>query len=88
MHRRSAAELGQLLSAAHSRVVVGGRYAHFKHPERRYTVESLAIAEATEEVVVVYKALYGEGLVFVRSLSSWCEAVAWEGKTVPRFSEV
>ena len=35
--------------------------------------------------MVVYKALYGEGEVWVRPLSMWDEIVEVGGKNVPRF---
>lgn len=88
MHERSAEELSRLLRSAEGRVSVGDTCAHFKHPERGYRVLSLAIAEATGEVVVVYQALYGERLTFVRPLASWLDEVVFEGVSVPRFRKV
>lgn len=88
MPRANAETLSQLVRAAEGQVTVGDSYVHFKHPERAYRVLTIAIAEATEEIVVVYKALYGEQLTFSRLLSSWLDEVVWEGKTVPRFRKV
>lgn len=37
------------------------------------------------EIMVIYKALYGEKATWVRPLSMWSETVEAEGKTVKRF---
>lgn len=61
-----------------------GKYRHFKGG--RYEVIALATHSETEEIMVVYKALYGEGKVWVRPLKMWEERVVFEGKSVPRFA--
>lgn len=63
-----------------------GRYRHFKGNE--YEVLSVANHSETGEPMVVYRALYGEGGVWVRPAAMWCEKVEHEGKLVPRFSPV
>ena len=60
-----------------------GRYRHFKGKE--YEVLHLAKHSETEEELVVYRALYDEGSVWVRPLSMWLECVEKDGKQVPRF---
>ena len=65
-------------------LLVLGVYRHFKGG--RYEVIALATHSETEETMVVYKALYGEGQVWVRPLKMWTETVVFEGKTVPRFA--
>ena len=42
----------------------------------------------TEEEMVVYRALYGEGETWVRPLSMWNDTVTREGKTYRRFAPV
>ncbi len=74
-NHRSSQELRKELASAAKLVKVGGRYAHFKHPDRDYQVIDLVIIEATEEVGVVYRACYGDQLTFVRPLKSWLEPV-------------
>lgn len=61
-----------------------GRYRHFKGNE--YEVIALAKHSETLEDMVVYKALYGDGGVWVRPASMWEETVEYQGATVKRFS--
>lgn len=60
-----------------------GRYRHFKGGE--YRVLGTATHSETAEVLVVYRALYGEQALWVRPLSMWLETVQYQGKTVSRF---
>lgn len=62
-----------------------GRYRHFKGNE--YEVLGTARHSETLETVVVYRALYGEGGLWVRPLSSWnSPAVLPDGQTTERFT--
>lgn len=88
MARASLEELDRQLAEARMLVEVGGRYAHYKHPELHYIVKEIGIREDTEEVSVVYEAQYGNNIPFIRALSSWLQTVEVEGKTIPRFSKV
>lgn len=63
-----------------------GRYRHFKGNE--YQVLYNARHSETMEELVVYKALYGEGGIWVRPAAMFCETVTRDGKTVPRFEYV
>ena len=60
-----------------------GKYRHFKGNE--YEVISLARHSETEEPMVVYRALYGEGGLWVRPLSMWNEQVDRDDYHGPRF---
>lgn len=60
-----------------------GKYRHFKGKE--YEVIGVARHSETLEETVVYKALYGEGGLWVRPASMWNEIVRHEGKEVKRF---
>ena len=60
-----------------------GRYRHFKGNE--YAVIAIARHSETEEAMVVYRALYGAGEVWVRPASMWNETVERGGKTYRRF---
>jgi hypothetical protein len=61
-----------------------GRYRHYKG--RDYSVVGFARHSETEEVMVLYVPLYGEGGYWVRPLSMFTETVSVEGIEMPRFS--
>ena len=61
-----------------------GRYRHFKVNE--YEVLGTARHSETEEELVVYRALYGEGGLWVRPVSMWNETVERSGQRLHRFS--
>lgn len=61
-----------------------GRWRHFKGKE--YEVMGVASHSETLEPMVVYRALYGEGGLWVRPLSMWLETVERDGVTCPRFT--
>lgn len=61
-----------------------GIYRHFKGG--RYEVIAIAKHSETLEDMVVYRALYGEGGVWVRPASMWLEQVQRDGKTYQRFT--
>ena len=63
-----------------------GRYRHFKGKE--YEVLAVALHSETLEPMVVYRALYGDGGLWVRPAHMWNEMVERDGKTFPRFSPV
>jgi len=60
-----------------------GLYEHYKG--NKYQVLGVAIHSETLEELVVYKALYGEGLTWVRPLKMFSETVEVNGETKPRF---
>ena len=60
-----------------------GRYRHFKGNE--YEVVGIARHSETEEPMVVYRALYGEGGLWIRPAAMWNETVQRDGKTYHRF---
>lgn len=63
-----------------------GRYRHFKGGE--YEVIGIARHSETREDMVVYRALYGEGGLWVRPASMWAETVTRDGKTFQRFTYI
>lgn len=67
-------------------IIIGGKYRHYKGNE--YLVVDIATHSETEEEMVVYKALYGEGKLWVRPLSMWNEKVEVNGKEVLRFTHI
>ena len=63
-----------------------GIYRHFKG--NLYELIGIAKHSETLEPMVVYRALYGEGGLWVRPASMWSEIVEKEGYRGPRFSPV
>ena len=63
-----------------------GKYRHFKGME--YEVIGIAKHSETLEPMVVYRALYGDGGLWVRPAEMWNEAVTRDGKTQPRFTYI
>jgi hypothetical protein len=60
-----------------------GRYRHYKGND--YEVVGIARHSETEEGMVVYRKLYGDGSLWVRPLVMFIEDVVVDGRTVPRF---
>ena len=60
-----------------------GKYRHFKG--NYYELIGVARHSETLEPMVVYRALYGEGGLWVRPLSMWNEHVERENYSGPRF---
>ncbi|MBQ2582245.1 MAG: DUF1653 domain-containing protein [Ruminococcus sp.] len=63
-----------------------GRYRHFKG--NMYEVIGIAKHSESLEEMVVYRALYGEGDLWVRPASMWDETVERDGKTFKRFEYI
>ena len=63
-----------------------GRYRHYKGNE--YEVLGMAKHSETLEPMVVFRALYGEGGLWVRPASMWNEPVIVDGVARPRFEKV
>lgn len=60
-----------------------GRYRHFKGGE--YQLLEIATHSETGQAMAVYRALYGQGGLWVRPLSMWQEWVERDGYSGPRF---
>ena len=60
-----------------------GKYRHFKGGE--YELLGIATHSETLEPMVVYRALYGQGGLWVRPAAMWSEIVEKEGYHGPRF---
>lgn len=63
-----------------------GKYRHFKGNE--YEVLGIASHSETLEPYVIYRALYGNGGLWVRPASMWNEMVERGGKTFRRFTYI
>jgi len=60
-----------------------GIYEHYK--KKRYEVLGVVIHSETLEELVLYKALYGRRLKWVRPLDMFLESVEVDGEVKPRF---
>lgn len=63
-----------------------GKYRHFKGKE--YELIGLATHSETMEPMVVYRALYGEGGLWVRPAAMWTEKIERDGYRGPRFQYI
>lgn len=54
-------------------ILIGRIYKHYKG--NYYIVENIALNTETDEQMVIYRALYGEGKVFARPVSSFIQKV-------------
>ena len=63
-----------------------GKYRHFKGNE--YEVIGVAKHSESLEEMVVYRALYGDGSLWVRPAAMWQETVTRDGVTKPRFTYI
>ncbi|RKF13127.1 DUF1653 domain-containing protein [Alginatibacterium sediminis] len=60
-----------------------GRYRHYKGAD--YQVIDTVTHSETEETLVLYRPLYGEGKLWVRPIAMFKELVSIDGEPVPRF---
>jgi hypothetical protein len=72
--------------ASNPEMIEPGRYRHYKGKE--YEVIGMARHSETRELMVVYRALYGEGGMWVRPAAMFAEDVVIAGKTLPRFARL
>lgn len=63
-----------------------GKYRHFKGNE--YEVIGIAKHSENEEAMVVYRALYGDGILWIRPADMWNETIKRDGKTILRFTKI
>ena len=63
-----------------------GKYRHFKGKE--YLLIGVAQHSETTEPMVVYRALYGEGGLWVRPAAMWGETVDRDNYHGPRFQYI
>ena len=66
--------------------LVGRTFRHFKG--NLYRLEGFAKNSETLEEMVVYRALYGDGGLWVRPAKMFFETIEREGKTMRRFELV
>ena len=66
------------------RLPENGIYRHFKG--NRYELVDFVKHSETTEIMVLYRALYGEGELWVRPLEMWDEEIVRDGKKFKRFT--
>ena len=66
--------------------MIGREFRHFKG--NLYRLEGFAKDSETLEEMVVYRALYGEGGLWVRPAKMFFETIERDGKTMKRFELV
>lgn len=84
--KKPQAELKQEMIETGKRVKIGGIYAHYKNPLHTYKVLDLAINTEYDTIWVIYKSLYEEQLIFLRSVDEWCDDVEKDGRIIKRFT--
>lgn len=68
------------------RALIGREFRHFKG--NRYRLEGFARDSESLEEMVVYRALYGEGGLWVRPARMFFETIERDGKRMKRFEQV
>ncbi len=66
--------------------LIGREFLHFKG--NRYRLEGFAKDSETLEEMVVYRALYGEGGLWVRPAKMFFETIERDGRKIKRFKLV
>jgi hypothetical protein len=66
--------------------IIPGRYRHYKGNE--YEVIGVGTHSETLEAMVVYRPLYGEGVLWVRPATMWNEMIEKDGVILKRFEYI
>lgn len=89
MLHTSVSTLEKQVKYAQHQVEVGQYYFHYKDPYKFYKILAIGFFEASEELCVIYQALYAPDLIWVRPISEWNELISMEdGSNSPRFQKV
>ncbi len=64
-------------------IKAGQKYRHYKNKD--YVIIGIAQHSETLENLVIYKALYGEGLIWARPLDMFIDNKEFQGHVVERF---
>jgi hypothetical protein len=85
MSHTSFEDLEKKITEARKKVEIGAIYIHYKTPEHKYIVEFVGLLEEKEEICVGYRALYGNGILWVRTIDNFTEEVDTETGKLKRF---
>lgn len=89
MAHKDQQDLLKDLENLRSKVKVGDKYFHYKHPDQYYHVVAVGFIEANEEPCVVYEAEYGDKITWVRTEGEFFAKVKLDnGTEVDRFTKV
>jgi hypothetical protein len=78
-------QLFEQLEEVRSKIMVGGLYCHYKNPDHLYVVEFVGLLENSEEACVGYRAVYGKGILWVRTAEDFLMEVEVQDKRITRF---
>ncbi|RYE14284.1 MAG: DUF1653 domain-containing protein [Rickettsiales bacterium] len=62
-------------------------YYHYRDKNNFYKVVNIALDEASESPLIIYKALYGQRLTWCRPLNKWFDFVDNNGVNETRFTK-
>ena len=88
MSHCSQDELTKTVNQANKLVKVGEIYRHYKDSNLKYEIKEIGIFEETEQPCVVYQALYGDKILWIRTLENFTEFIEIDRKKVRRFIKV
>jgi len=75
--------MGDIILSPEAKSLKLGVYEHYKG--NKYQVLGVALHSETLEEMVIYKAVYGERLTWVRPLKMFLETIEINGEKKPRF---
>ena len=89
MPHKSQADLLKELENIKTKIKVGDKFSHFKHPDQFYTIVAVGFIESTEEPCITYQAEYGDKITWTRTESEFFSKAKLEhGQEVDRFTKV
>ncbi|TQV86882.1 DUF1653 domain-containing protein [Aliikangiella coralliicola] len=74
------------MSELDNRTIAPGKYRHYKGPE--YEVIDTVYHSETEELMVLYRPLYGEPALWVRPFDMFSEQIEVNGRKLFRFEKI
>ena len=80
--------LAETLIKAKEILSTGDIYHHYTDKDKHYEILAVALKEDSETVCVVYRALYGRELIWVRDFDTWISYVTTPSGRLPRFQKV
>lgn len=89
MAHTSEAKLQAKLEQAKDFIDFSKHYFHYKSPAQHYRIVEVALLEEKEQPAVVYQALYGEKLTWIRDIDDFFSTqIGEDGKDTVKFKPV